>query len=211
MGVLSLYSTSRDAFSEDSPSHNRGCRPAGVSGRPARHRVQHRETDHPQGCSDRSSQHRAFEAVFSSATSEDQRLEEPLSLLFVDVDGLTLINDEFGRATGDQALSKVVEATRLALRGADILFRYANDEFVVVLDKTDGLTAQSIADRVRATVTTQHTVGGKTVRTTVRVGTATFPEDGESLTELIGAARARLQKARPGDLHKPADPHSSVH
>ena len=138
-------------------------------------------------------------------------MKNKLSLLFVDVDGLTLINDEFGRATGDQTLSKVVEATRLALRGADILFRYANDEFVVVLDKTDGLTSQSIADRVRGTVTTQHTVGGKTVRTSVRVGAATFPEDGQSLTDLIDTARTRLRTARGKEPQRLADRSSSVH
>ena len=211
VGVLSLYSTSRDAFSED---HRRIIEVvAREVSQVVRHAVEFdtvRQTAHKDVLTGLPNiEH--LKQFFASATREDQRLEEPLSLLFVDVDGLTLINDEFGRATGDQTLSKVVEATRLALRGADILFRHANDEFVVVLDKTDGPTSQSIADRVRASVATQHTVGGKTLRTSVRVGVATFPEDGQSLTDLIGASRARLQKARAGDLHKPADPHSSVH
>ena len=211
VGVLSLYSTSRDAFSED---HRRIIE---VVARQVSQVVRHaaefdtvRQTTLKDPLTGLPNiEH--LKQFFSSATSEDQRLEEPLSLLFVDVDGLTLINDEFGRATGDQTLSKIVEATRLSLRGADILFRYANDEFVVVLDKTDGLTAQSIADRVRATVTTQHTVGGKTIHPSVRVGAATFPEDGQSLTELIDAARTRLRTARGTEPHRLADPSSSVH
>ena len=211
VGVLSLYSTSRDAFSED---HRRIIEVvARQVSQVVRHAVEFdtvRQTTLKDALTGLPNIEHLKE-FFSSATSEDQRLEEPLSLLFVDVNGLTLINDEFGRATGDQTLSKVVEATRLALRGADILFRYANDEFVVVLDKTDGLTSQSIADRVRGTVTTQHTVGGKTVRTSVRVGAATFPEDGQSLTDLIDTARTRLRTARGKEPQRLADRSSSVH
>ena len=211
VGVLSLYSTSRDAFTED---HRRivevVARQVSQTVRRAAEFDSVRQTTLKDALTSLPNiEH--LKQFFSFATSEDGRLEEPLSLLFVDVDGLTFIYDKFGRATGDQVLSKVVEATRQALRGADILFRYGSDEFVVVLHHTDSPTSRSIADRVRATAATRHIVGGKTVRTSVSVGAATFPDEGQSLNELVDVARTQLRTACVREPYTLTDPPSSVH
>ena len=209
VGALTLYSTSRDAFTED---HRRivevVARQVSETVRRAAELDSVRQTTLKDTLTGLPNiEH--LKQFFSSATSEDGRRKEPLSLLFVDVDELALINDRFGRATGDQVLSKVVEVTRRALRGADLLFRYSSDEFVVILDQTDAPTCQSIADRVRASAATQHTFGGKIVHTSV--GVATFPEESHSLSELIEVARTRLRRPRLEESHKLTDPASSIH
>jgi diguanylate cyclase (GGDEF)-like protein/putative nucleotidyltransferase with HDIG domain len=118
----------------------------------------------------------------------------PLSLLFIDVDRLKQVNDRAGRHVGDAVLAHVAHGIRRVLRGADILFRYAGDEFVVLLSHTDSETAGTIANRVRAILAASpYTLpDGSSLPILVTIGIATHPVDGVSLTDLITAAQQRV-------------------
>lgn len=59
-----------------------------------------------------------------------RRLDEPLTLAFLDVDGLKSINDQHGHAAGDRVLVQVVTALRSHLRAHDLVIRFGGDEFV---------------------------------------------------------------------------------
>src|SRR5439155_4866485 len=54
-------------------------------------------------------------------------------IVFIDVDGLKLINDEYGHGSGDRALRTVGETLRARLRSYDLALRYGGDEFVCIL------------------------------------------------------------------------------
>lgn len=61
------------------------------------------------------------------------RTERPLSIAFVDVDGLKTLNDTIGHAAGDRALRIVAHALVTGLRGYDHVIRWGGDEFLCVL------------------------------------------------------------------------------
>jgi len=61
------------------------------------------------------------------------RSAEPLTLAFVDVDGLKTVNDTQGHAVGDTLLRNVVTARRSGLRETDLIVRYGGDECLCVL------------------------------------------------------------------------------
>ena len=61
-----------------------------------------------------------------------RRLQQPLMLAFVDVDGLKAINDMYGHAAGDELLRGVADVLRSTLRSYDVVVRYGGDEFVCV-------------------------------------------------------------------------------
>ena len=61
------------------------------------------------------------------------RTERPLSIAFVDVDGLKTLNDTVGHAAGDRALRVVALALVTGLRGYDHVIRWGGDEFLCVL------------------------------------------------------------------------------
>jgi diguanylate cyclase (GGDEF)-like protein len=65
-----------------------------------------------------------------------RRQKSPLTVAFVDVDGLKYANDTRGHAAGDELLRGLASGLRSGLRGQDLVVRYGGDEFVCVLPDT---------------------------------------------------------------------------
>lgn len=61
------------------------------------------------------------------------RTDSPLSIAFVDLDGLKTLNDTAGHAAGDAALVSVARALLAGLRGYDHVVRWGGDEFLCIL------------------------------------------------------------------------------
>jgi diguanylate cyclase (GGDEF)-like protein len=118
---------------------------------------------------------------------------EPFSILVLDVDNLAKVNDAFGKQAGDQILARVVRATRRSLRAADFLFRYRDDEFIVLLLQTDHDTCSAIARRVIEAL--QRESAGAAPFFSVTLASATTPHDAEAIDGLIDIAARRLGKA----------------
>lgn len=68
--------------------------------------------------------------------SRAHRHHAPLTVAFVDVDGLKQANDRKGHLAGDRLLLGVVQALKDGLRAQDLLLRYGGDEFICVLPDT---------------------------------------------------------------------------
>ena len=62
-----------------------------------------------------------------------RRQKESLLLLFIDLDGMKKINDEFGHNEGDVALVKTAEILNRSFRNSDIIARLGGDEFTVLV------------------------------------------------------------------------------
>lgn len=81
------------------------------------------------------------------------------------------------------------------MRQMDVLSRYAGDEFVAVMPMASKDVAQMVAERIRAAVES-HKFPVRTGRTTqigISLGIACFPEDGESVANLLMAAESNMQ------------------
>jgi diguanylate cyclase (GGDEF)-like protein len=132
-----------------------------------------------------------------------------LSLIFVDVESLRTINSRFGRESGNRALGQVADAIKRALRGADILFRYGSDEFVVLLTQSDIDAARSVATRIAERISEQTLASGTPdeARIAVTMGVASAPDDGRTVDELVSAARSRKTGASPSARPHPPSIH----
>jgi diguanylate cyclase (GGDEF)-like protein len=79
---------------------------------------------------------------------------EPAWLGLVDIDKFKLINDSHGHLFGDEVLLLISQLMHRCFRGADHLFRFGGEEFVVVLDNATEAGAQIAFERLRSTVET---------------------------------------------------------
>jgi diguanylate cyclase (GGDEF)-like protein len=70
------------------------------------------------------------------------------AMLFVDVDGLKMINDTFGHRAGDEALVQIAELLSKGVRHSDVVARIGGDEFGILLECADEGSAQETAARL---------------------------------------------------------------
>jgi len=143
--------------------------------------------------------HRAFQERLREEMARARRYGKPLSLLYVDVDELALVNRELGRDAGDAALRRMAEvlaspdlATRL--RESDIAARFGGEEFAILLPETSKEGAAVKAERVRAAVEQAVFPGARAIR--VSVGIAGFPDDAGTPTDLVARAEQALAAAK---------------
>ena len=70
------------------------------------------------------------------------------AMLFVDLDGLKMINDTFGHRAGDEALIQVAALLAKGVRHSDVVARIGGDEFGILLESSDEHDAQETAARL---------------------------------------------------------------
>jgi diguanylate cyclase (GGDEF)-like protein len=131
-----------------------------------------------------------------------RRTDQPLTVGFVDVDGLKAVNDAGGHAAGDRLLARVSAVLRERLRPYDLVVRYGGDEFLCVLS---GLSTAD-AER-RFELVNQDLAGHGSV--TVGVVTAATDELASAVVERADAAlyrRRHVQREVQPGLDRPTEP-----
>jgi two-component system, cell cycle response regulator len=134
----------------------------------------------------------AFEHRLSQEISRSERSGAPLAILLIDLDQLDRVNDDFGRAVGDEILAEIAALLKGTLRTSDILYRYGGDEFAAILPDTELGTAYLAAERCR-TAMAEVEAGG--IPTAASVGVAEF-SSGRAAEEVIARAEIALFRAK---------------
>lgn len=135
---------------------------------------------------------------FKNRLSEELRLAErkgtPVSLIMIDLDKLKVINDTYGHPVGDAAIRQIAAILKTLLRSGDTAARYGGEEFGIILPETSLLEAALIADRLCSQIRASHVpVLGKI---TASLGTASYPKQARSASELIERADKALYVAK---------------
>jgi diguanylate cyclase (GGDEF)-like protein len=120
------------------------------------------------------------------------RNERPFVVLLLDLDGLKKINDAHGHLAGSRALCRLADMLRLYSREMDTAARYGGDEFVLILPETDGEAARLVAQRISKRLAED----GEEPKISVSIGTAVYPDDGETVNEILGAADRDLYREK---------------
>lgn len=126
--------------------------------------------------------------------SRADRLKTQVSLMVMDLDDFKEINDSHGHHTGDRALCEVARVLRAAIRPYDICVRYAGDEFIVVLSGCGPEEAEQKRQELQTSIAEVHFEArpGRQRRLGVSIGTAIFPQDGDTYELLLAAADSRM-------------------
>jgi diguanylate cyclase (GGDEF)-like protein len=139
---------------------------------------------------------RALDEVIVAQVALAIRTARPLCALVGDLDGFKQINDRHGHDAGDEILRAVAATMRDVVRLPDSCFRWGGDEFVILLPDTGLATAETIAERVSATITSRCTTSdGTPVTLTLGCAEHVAPQTGARLLAIADAALLAAKSA----------------
>lgn len=143
------------------------------------------------------------------------RNKSPLSILLCDIDYFKKYNSQYGRIAGDACLRKVAESIRKAIeRPMDLVGRYSEDDFIIILPDTDMSGSEKVARKVAAelkAIQLAHHLSPVNQFVTMSIGVSyTIPDRNHRPELLIEAARDALleakKKGRNGFASRPFHP-----
>jgi diguanylate cyclase (GGDEF)-like protein len=88
--------------------------------------------------------------AFEERTRDLREAGTEFALAMADLDHFKQLNDTFGHETGDRALRLFARVAREAVRDGDIVARHGGEEFVLVLPRTNVVTAAPVLHRLRS-------------------------------------------------------------
>ncbi len=122
-------------------------------------------------------------------------------LMFLDLDGFKAINDSLGHPLGDALLEIMAERLRRLMREEDTIARIGGDEFTVLLpyqpSRSEAIgSASTVAEKIVSAFREPVTLGANEIHVTSSVGIALYPQDGNSVDELLRTADTAMYHAK---------------
>jgi len=130
-----------------------------------------------------------FFELLNRAVERTRRNQYKMAVLFLDLDGLKMVNDTHGHAMGDLLLKACAEKIITLLRKTDILARVGGDEFTIVLEGlADKSFAWQVAANIEQSLSEVFVLVGKQIEISTSVGISFFPGDAEDAEALVHKA-----------------------
>ena len=138
-----------------------------------------------------------FECELSRWLARAQRVQQPLAILFLDLDRFKRVNDSFGHSAGDQLLQEMSRRFRQAIRSGDFVARLGGDEFIFILPDVHGAkTLLPVISSVFGTCDYPVIIDRNQVQVSVSIGVSFFPQDGTENKMLMKKADEALYCAK---------------
>ena len=133
----------------------------------------------------------------SSGIARAKRNNQPLALLFVDLNEFKPVNDEYGHQTGDRLLRVVAQRLMAAVREVDTVARIGGDEFAVILEAiTDAEDAAAVAAKIAECIGEPFSIDSRTLCIGASTGIAIYPGDGDGVSSLLQHADAEMYRVK---------------
>jgi diguanylate cyclase (GGDEF)-like protein/PAS domain S-box-containing protein len=124
------------------------------------------------------------------------RSNQPLALLFLDLDHFKNINDTLGHSIGDQLLAQIAKRLVSVMREEDTVSRLGGDEFVMVLPDSKADGAAHVAEKLLEVVAQPFQLEQFELMTTPSIGIAMYPVDGQDFEVLLRCADVAMYRAK---------------
>jgi len=137
--------------------------------------------------------HRRFHEDGASLIDASRSSGQGFSLVIADLDDFKDLNDRRGHVAGDDALRLVATLFARGVRPDDRAYRVGGEEFALLLPATPKSNARTVCRRLQRALAANDLDGWKL---TCSLGIAQFPDDGETIRDLLAAADAALYEAK---------------
>lgn len=128
--------------------------------------------------------------------AQHERHDIPAAVLFVDLDGLKLLNDSFGHDGGDAALVHVAHQLMAGVRTEDCVARVGGDEFCVLLNHAEERSAIETAERLVNLVASDELLfGGQPMPLSIAIG-MTLVERGDTPAAVLARADQAMYREK---------------
>jgi diguanylate cyclase (GGDEF)-like protein len=151
---------------------------------------------------------RAFEVDANELLRQQDTNQQPFCLAVIDLVGFKAVNDNFGHATGDEALKLIAQTLRIlsshqsrhsslhSSSGDDVFaYRVGGDEFFMLIEN-DRSNAFNVVQQVISTVQGLEFGTGLELQITPNIGLAEYPTDAPDLDNLLTLADTRMYAAK---------------
>lgn len=137
---------------------------------------------------------------FSQAISGARRGKHRVGLLFIDLDGFKMVNDQYGHDAGDAVLKTVSRRFSESVRATDTVARTGGDEFLIVLpDLKDPEEAAVVARKLLASISERIAVSDALECSVgASIGISIYPDHGEDMDSLLIAADSAMYHSKKG-------------
>jgi len=131
--------------------------------------------------------------------SEAKRESHNAAVLFLDFDDFKKVNDTLGHQSGDELLIEAARRLTSVVRGSDVVGRLGGDEFIVLVkQESDATSAAVVAEKLLDQFRKPFMLDGREFVSTVSIGIAVYPEDGQTPAELLRQADSAMYHSKDG-------------
>lgn len=139
----------------------------------------------------------SFEERLSQAISTSQSEQRDLAILFIDLDRFKDINDTLGHRVGDELLKAVAKRLKDNTRESDLLARLGGDEFTIALTHFSNHNHLALkTSTLLESLSAPYEINGQPIYITPSIGVSVYPNDGDSVPELMKQADAAMYHAK---------------
>lgn len=131
--------------------------------------------------------------ILSAAKRENRKA----AIIMVDLNDFKGINDTYGHNVGDKVLIETARVLKKVTRLEELVFRLGGDEFLIIIPNIDNnQNLDNIKRRLTEQFEDEFIITDSSIKINFSLGYACFPEDGESIDELLRAADKWLYKEK---------------
>ena len=146
---------------------------------------------------------RGFLLLADHQMSVAKRDKKPLALLFIDLNNLKTINDNFGHREGDRAIADAATILKETFRESDIVARVGGDEFCVLMTADNELDVDTPVARLNTNVELHNAQGTRPYKVSLSVGKANYdPNEPVPIDDLMRQADELMYQAKQSKANR---------
>jgi len=146
------------------------------------------------------SNRRHFQEILKREVAQARRFSSNFSIIMCDIDGFKQLRGSLGSIHADALLRQVGQFLLKSTRGIDLVSRFGNDQFIILLPKTNKKGAMAAAEKLRNKIIQEKFAESIHVEeefdVTVSFGVTEFPVDSKNIYELLNLADRSLYAAK---------------